>query len=75
MSIGTLAGQNDFKESFPETTSGAGLNYALHVIESVQISVVAQICVQNIWERKTASFTKPMLINRVRSHAVVLLDL
>ena len=74
MSIGTWAGQDDFKEFF-EITSGAGQNYALHVIASVQISFVAQICVQNIWERKTASFTKPMWMNHVRSHAVVLLDL
>jgi len=35
MSIGTWAGQNDFKEFFTEITSGAGLNYALHVIASV----------------------------------------
>ena len=75
MSIGTWAGQNDFKEFLAEITSGVGQNYALHVIASVQISFVAQICVQNIWERKTASFTKPMLMNCVRSHAVVLLDL
>ena len=74
MSLGTWAGQDDFKEFF-EITNGAGQNYALHVIASVQISFVAQICVQNIWERKTASFTKPMLMNRIRSHAVVLLDL
>ena len=35
MSIGTWAGQNDFKEFFTEITSGAGQNYALHVIASV----------------------------------------
>ena len=48
MSIGTWAGQNDFKELLAEITSGVGLNYALHIIASVKISVVAQICVQNI---------------------------
>ena len=48
MSIGTWAGQNDFKEFLAEITSGVGQNYALHVIASVQISFVAQICVQNI---------------------------
>ena len=47
MSLGTWAGQDDFKEFF-EITSGAGQNYALHVVASVQLSVVAQICVQII---------------------------
>ena len=49
MSIGTWAGQNDFKEFLAEITSVVGLNYALRVIARVQISVLAQICVQIIW--------------------------